>query len=290
MPYVERGGNNKTTTSSASSSSSSPIVFLSGFPDNELSSWGEQVPASLEADGHRLVFMCLPGYETVSLGKGKPSMKRSWGYSLEEVLQIMHSTVLDLGVTASNPFVLIAHDWGAAFALMFCKIYPELVSKLVLCDIGIISFDLMSFSPVKMYYLCSYQVLFALSYIVSETVSQHLGQMLAVVSFIIVKLFCSPTPHDKLKVPPSEVTVDKFYPYYYLWKGILSKTLIEPAYPRCPVLFMYGTKKNVMFHDDSFITQLKKSDTNRVVSLDAGHWFMVEKPEATVQNIREFLR
>jgi len=32
----------------------------------------------------------------------------------------------------------------------------------------------------------------------------------------------------------------------------------------------YGTKKNVMFHDDSFITQLKKSDTNRVVSLDAG--------------------
>jgi hypothetical protein len=94
-----------------------------------------------------------------------------------------------------------------------------------------------------------------------------------------------------------------------------------------------------MFHDDSFITQLKASETNRVVSLDAGteewmdgwmdgwmmlhevqheattytilyylfssstntssssscshvigHWFMVEKPEATVQNIREFLR
>lgn len=98
MPYVERGGNKKTTTDNVTSSdSSSPIVFLSGFPDNELSSWGEQVPASLEADGHRLVFMCLPGYETVSLGKGKPSMKRSWGYSSEEVLQIMHSTILDLG-------------------------------------------------------------------------------------------------------------------------------------------------------------------------------------------------
>jgi hypothetical protein len=33
----------------------------------------------------------------VSLAKGKPSMKRSWGYSLEEVLLIMHSTILDLG-------------------------------------------------------------------------------------------------------------------------------------------------------------------------------------------------
>lgn len=100
MPYVERGGNKKTTTNdnvTSSDSSTSPIVFLSGFPDNELSSWGEHVPASLEADGHRMVFMCLPGYETVSLGKGKPSMKRSWGYSLEEVLQIMHSTILDLG-------------------------------------------------------------------------------------------------------------------------------------------------------------------------------------------------
>ena len=103
MPYVERGSSKKTSDSNSNSNSSSsnnasPIVLIGGFPDNELSSWGDQVPASLESDGHRLVFMCLPGYESASLEGGKkPSMKRSWGYSMEDVLQIMHSTILDLG-------------------------------------------------------------------------------------------------------------------------------------------------------------------------------------------------
>jgi len=88
MSYVEKGV--KTGT---------PIVLLSGFPDNELSGWGEKLPSSLEADGHRLVLMCLPGFESTSrIGSSKQTMKRDWGYSLEEVLLIMHSTIQDLGM------------------------------------------------------------------------------------------------------------------------------------------------------------------------------------------------
>jgi len=50
----------------------------------------------------------------------------------------------------------------------------------------------------------------------------------------------------------------------------------------CPVFFMYGTKKNVMFHSEHFVDTLNKTEGCRVKSYDCGHWVILSQHNAEI--------
>ena len=80
FPYIEKGNKNGPV-----------IVLLGGFPDNQLSTWGNVIPLELEKLGYRLIFMCLPGYDN------DKSYQKTWGYDTNEILIMMHETMKRLG-------------------------------------------------------------------------------------------------------------------------------------------------------------------------------------------------
>jgi pimeloyl-ACP methyl ester carboxylesterase len=218
-PYIEKG-----------IKSGPPMVFMSGFPDNETCGWGKVLPEEL-GKKYRLIFICLPGYSETPTN---PPQNKKWGYEQEEVLAMMHGTIESVGLS-SKPFVLVAHDWGAFFSMLYTNRHPEIVSKLILCDVGMVNPANLPVATIP--YIMFYQIYFAVSYIISQVISYALGNAIFW-SFRLFFQFMLPTPHDRFHLPESEITVAKCYPYYYLWKRLLTGTALVAKFPSCPLLFM----------------------------------------------------
>ena len=218
-PYVEKGVK-----------SGPPLVFMSGFPDNETSGWGTALPDELTKK-YRCIFMCMPGSSQVP---NPVQQNRPWGYEHEEVLTMMYATLVSVGL-GSKKFTLIAHDWGAFYALLYSTRHPDALNKLILCDVGMV--EPLRLPVTHIPFILFYQIYFAVSYIVSQTISFNLG-MAIFLSFRRFFPFMNPSPADRMHVPDSEVTVKKCYPYYYIWKRLLTGTMLKTNFPTCPLLFM----------------------------------------------------
>lgn len=227
-PYVERGVKNGPT-----------IVFLAGFPDNELSGWGKDVPEEFSKH-YRCIFMCLPEYGQ----KRDKTNDKPWGYEQEEILTMIHATINSLGMS-NKKFIMIAHDWGAFFALLYTTRYPDALSKLVLCDVGMV--DPFALPVATIPYIIFYQIYFAVAYIIAQVISFQLGNTL----FWALKRyfqFMMPTPNDRFHLPESEITVHKCYPYYYLWRRLLTGTMLKVKFPTCPLLFLVSVSATPLKH------------------------------------------
>eukprot|EP00601_Ochromonadales_sp_CCMP2298_P004741 CAMPEP_0173168574 /NCGR_PEP_ID=MMETSP1141-20130122/226_1 /TAXON_ID=483371 /ORGANISM="non described non described, Strain CCMP2298" /LENGTH=231 /DNA_ID=CAMNT_0014090309 /DNA_START=133 /DNA_END=829 /DNA_ORIENTATION=+ len=222
LPYVECGNKR-----------GPPMVFMAGFPDNETSGWGTEVPAKL-GKLNRLILMCLPGFERDS------KTERKWGYDFEEIINMFHNTMEVVGLS-SRPFVLVGHDWGALISLLYCTKHPEMVSKLVLCDVGMVKIQNL---PLKaLFVIVSYQLFFALAYVLSMYVPGPLGEWFMQLFPYLTMIHPTSEPSH---VPLDEQRVSKCYPYYHLWRDNLQGKMKTPRFPTCPLLFMYGTKKHVI--------------------------------------------
>ena len=178
------------------------IVFMAGFPDCQQSSWGSLLPEEL-GKTHRLIFLCFPGYEIPA------KLERRWGYSFQELISIVHDTLEHLGLTAKpGSFYLVAHDWGAALAQMYLTQYPTAASKLVLCDIGNKN-DF--YSAKELLVIVLYQIIFALSYVLSQLIAVSLGEFIVAVYAVSgIAKHTGPCPHDRLWIPQKEFTVKKW--------------------------------------------------------------------------------
>lgn len=217
-PYIEKGLKD-----------GPPILFVSGFPDNELSGWGQEFPAELEKS-YRCIFMCLPGYSKNRI----LAQDRAWGYDQDEVLAMMEATIASTGLN-KDKFIMIAHDWGAFYAILYNTRHTNAVSKLVLCDIGLL--DPVNLPVTTVPYLLFYQIYFAVTYIISQVISYKLANAL----FWMLKScfqFMMPTPNDRFHLPEEEITVRKCYPYYWLWRRLLTRSMLPAKFPTCPLLFM----------------------------------------------------
>jgi pimeloyl-ACP methyl ester carboxylesterase len=149
---------------------------------------------------------------------------------------MMLRTVEVLGLKERN-FTMVAHDWGAYFALLFTTRHPTVLAKLILCDIGMctpFSLSLMSIPPIAFY-----QLFFAVAYLISQTISLQLAERLFL--SIGIKAFfniLSPPSFHRDEIPQSSLTVRKCYPYYYLWRRLLTGRMLPQAFPTCPVLYL----------------------------------------------------
>jgi pimeloyl-ACP methyl ester carboxylesterase len=201
------------------------IVMLSGYPDNHESAWGPELLKKLSAR-YRLLTICLP-----QCNKGNKNF-RSWGFTFPEMIERIYESVREKG-----PFFLVGHDWGALLALQFQNLYPFLVKKVILLDVGMLKPTTIPFKNLCLIIL--YQWWFAFAYIVSQLLSVALGNLIYFAYFKLVFLHISPS--ERVDIPDEEMTVLKCYPYFQYWKAWIMGRIKDPAFPSCPVLFMVST-------------------------------------------------
>jgi pimeloyl-ACP methyl ester carboxylesterase len=208
---------------------------MSGFPDSEVSAWGGAIAQHFERT-HRCVYMCLPGYSTFD----SSALEKAWGYETEEVLTMMTNTIKAVDLSHAK-LTMVAHDWGAYFAILYTTRHPNILSKLILCDIGMctaLSLP-MRFVP----FVATYQIFFAVLYWVSHAVSMRLAELLFLALGIKYFYFLlSPPTLHRAEILRQSLTVRKCYPYYYLWRRLLTFNMLPQRFPDCPLLFIVSCR------------------------------------------------
>jgi pimeloyl-ACP methyl ester carboxylesterase len=68
------------------------------------------------------------------------------------------------------------------------------------------------------------------------------------------------------------------YPYFYLWRNLLLPwqrgKLLGRYRPQCPLLFLWGERKPVMFHSPQWLRIVADSGGRAEGVAGAGHWLM----------------
>ena len=137
-----------------------------------------------------------------------------------------------------------------------------------------------------------YQFYFAFSYILSQLFGKAIGTIYFGLFFILkLDKTIGPCPNEgRLNRPRKELSAYLCYIYYTFWRMMITnRNVLTPVYPKCPVLFMYGKKKRILFHSDQFIEHLTKKGSNKILSFDAGHWFQLVYPKEVTNEITSFI-
>jgi pimeloyl-ACP methyl ester carboxylesterase len=250
------------------------IVLLAGFPDNVTSGWDTGFLEMLKSKYH-VITLCLPDYD----------QKRetiSWGANFDELVYGFNQTLNS--VIESKNFYLVAHDWGSVVAQMYENKYSERVKKLVLLDVGRGIDPSARGKMVAIYY----QLAFESHYFLFKTLGYTIGNLCFKLFSKFTPRFLWPVPYDKMHRPADEMSVHLCYPYYYLWSSVFRLKPIRISFPKCPVLFLYGTKKNCLFHDDHFLKKLDATAGCRHLSLECGHWVTHFEPKVCFSEIVNF--
>jgi pimeloyl-ACP methyl ester carboxylesterase len=84
------------------------------------------------------------------------------------------------------------------------------------------------------------------------------------------------------------------YPYFYLWRNLLlpwkRAHLLGRYRPECPVLFLFGERKPVMFHSTRWLEIVADSGGYAEGIPGAGHWFMETHAETVNEKISDWFR
>jgi pimeloyl-ACP methyl ester carboxylesterase len=236
------------------------IVMVHGWPDT-YRLWDAQV-AFLKSR-YRCVRFTLPGFDI-----GKPRR----AYSIEEIADFLRRVIEQ--VSPARKVILMLHDWGCLFGYQFYMRHPELVSRIVGVDIG----DTKGLQ----YGLPRRQILMIMAYQRWLAYAWRIGGRIGDWMSLRMKRL--------LKSPSDErfIASCMAYPYYQAWFGGYPKAM-KRFKPACPVLFIYGKRKPVMFHTQAWLDELRKGRGNSVVEFDTGHWVMLQRPERFNQTVGDWL-
>lgn len=221
FPKVEIGQDSKKPT----------VVFLAGFPDDQLSSWGPELRAGIAEDYH-VLFLCLPGFE-------KDGTPKRWGYSFDELDALLHHTI-EQSTMKDEKIFLVGHDWGSFVAHKYQNKHPEKVKKLALVDVGMIKMT--TASPTQIAFIAMYQSWFAICFAVSQLVSLSIAHFMFLIFTLPIfaplfkGLWEETAVGDRMK--RDKKVVLRCYPYFHLWKMLLTGTTKYPHFPTCPLLYL----------------------------------------------------
>ncbi len=100
-----------------------PVLFVHGFPDFWYS-WKDQI-AGL-SDGYKCIAMDTRAYNQSDKPEGVEN------YKIELLLSDVAAVIKDIG---ADNVTLVGHDWGGAISWQFAIQNPDLVNKLVICNL-----------------------------------------------------------------------------------------------------------------------------------------------------------
>lgn len=268
------------------------IVFLAGFPDDETSGWGD-VLTHLQSspDKYRLICCCLPDFETAAAGRRRP-----WGYSIDACVELLERTVDKTVPDPRQRVILCIHDWGSLVGMLYENRNPERVSSALIFDVAC------SVGPGKawplfagatpFFILILYQLWWSFSYFVGQMLSPRLGEFIFALYSLCVPSFLTPVSVKRGDIPRSrhEVSLEMCYIYYTFWRGMLTSDEVRkrqtPRRLSCPLLFLWGRDKNIMFHNSRFLAHVaQRTDGSRCVGIEGGHW--ITSGRAGAESIRE---
>mgnify|MGYP001815963267 FL=1 len=79
-----------------------------------------------------------------------------------------------------------------------------------------------------------------------------------------------------------------------MWRALLlpwhKDKLLRRYTPRCPVLYLYGERKPLMFHSDRWIRVVEETGGKVFGVEGAGHWLMESHPEVVNEKLLEWFR
>lgn len=247
---------------------SETIVMLHGWPDT-YRLWDSTVAEFKQQ------FCCvrfnLPGFDL-----NKPVRTAS----LTDITQCI-SNIVD-AVSPTKPVTLLLHDWGCMFGYEYQAHYPQRVSRLISVDIGDHNskYYLKSLQVKSKLQIFFYQYWLAIAWQIGSKINEKLANkmtrwMAKSVGYL-----------GDLK----SVGWPMNYPYAMLWMrlqgGLQGCARVKL---KCPTLFIYGARKNFMFHSPAWLETLEKTSGCEALGLETGHWVMLENPSAFLLHIRRWL-
>lgn len=230
FPKVEIGGGTGKPT----------VVFLAGFPDDQESSWGPILRSKM-AEQYHVLFLCLPGFE-------RGGVPKRWGYTFDELLDIMHFTIQQ-ATRKDEKIFLVGHDWGSYVAHKYQNKFSDKVKKLVLIDVGMIKLHTASLEQIA--FIAMYQSWFAISFVISQLISRTLGHLMLYLFALpwFAPLFTGLWEGSEVgdRMQRDDKVVLRCYPYFQIWKLLLTNTIVYPHFPTCPLLYLVRKLFSLLF-------------------------------------------
>jgi pimeloyl-ACP methyl ester carboxylesterase len=301
------------------------VIFCAGFPDDSQSSFLRTARRLTSSAALECLcgVTCLPGYDRHVPWTQYPV----GGYSFEEMVSALREatkTLMNHSSEASGVKLYgIFHDWGCvAGSILVNRVSSDETSpfqfqKVVLFDVlpPASTEALKKFMPPatrkkpsrlqKIYVLAvlvSYRAALAVGFALQRYISRRVAAV-AYVSWAIVfakLLKLSPTRDCDAKIIRSrtDLTLERAlymaYPYFTLFCDLLKRKHIfktgDYRIPDCPVLYLFGVEKNVMFHGRKDVAYCESARGNKVVAVEkAGHWLYLQQPDLCDEEVRRFL-
>ncbi len=238
------------------------IVMIHGWPDSHRL-WDRQVEAF--RDRWRCVRFTLPGF-----APGQPRR----AVSLDEVVETIGAVVEQAGA----PATLLLHDWGCFFGYQFAVRQRQLVQRIVAVDVGDAGSRLhrREIGASGVARIVAYQAWLAAAWHIGGALGDRMARWMAAT-------FRAPAD-------PSAVSAQMGYPYAVQWTGAAGGyRQAKPFRPACPMLFIYGRRKPVMFHSSAWVEEVAARPGSRVLAFDTGHWVMVEQPQQFNRAVADWL-
>jgi len=231
------------------------IIMMHGWPDT-YRLWDAQVAAL--KDRYRCVRFTLPGFDI-----NKPRRM----YSLDAVQRLLLYIVRK--VAGEQKVILMLHDWGCVFGYQFYMRNKQLVSAIIGVDVGDAPSKALDRSRSLGQRMMAgwYQGTLAMAWKIGGPLGNAMTRMMA-------NTLKAPSPREHIGSCMN-------YPYYINWVGEEgSYASMLPFSPQCPMLFIYGTDKPLMFHSPQWSEALAGRKGCKVIAMATDHWPMVRQPAA----------
>jgi pimeloyl-ACP methyl ester carboxylesterase len=239
------------------------LLMVHGWPDT-WRLWDAQV-AAFSADW-RCVRFTLPGFD-IDAPRRVLSLDAMVGFLMQ---------VIDR-VSPQQPVVLLLHDWGCLFGYELAMRHPQRVERLIGVDIGDAGSraHLAGLGARAKAMIAGYQLWLAAAW--------GLGALGNRMTRAMARWLRCPAQARWIGAQMN-------YPYVIQWTGrhggYRHRARFDPA---CPMLYVYGTRKPVMFHSAAWAEALAARPRCRVLPLHTGHWVMCNAPADFNRVVRDWL-
>ena len=289
------------------------VYFQTGFPDLQEAF----LPLALRVARESACLVgvgCLPEFD-------RTSILREQGYNFDELVLCFDQALAALRQEATNEaheLILVAHDFGTTPCAIWTNRALDKVSSgdaTTRAPSRLVFFDVLpghAKGGASVYFsvvLSLYQVFFATAFWLHWKVSAIIGKIYFILGMIFIfgifGRWLNPADpvldmkQENVKKPSRSMMPYITYPYYWGWSfradDVLKRAIADTRLPpldKVRVLYLYGTEKNTMLHDDRGLSLLATTEGSHAVGLHkAGHnlFRANQRLEACFEEMHKFL-